>query len=330
MAITSSFPQTAVSDDTASASGGGRFSSGDPAGPATPLDRSESDSGCRALREQAGREGVVCTDNLPFLLGPADAEAGVLMVHGFAASPWEMRLIGEYLAGRGLSVLAVRLPGHGSSTEDLARRRWEEWLTAVETGYRLLADQHAQVYGIGMSTGCLLLLRHALDRDYQGLALCAPYLRIRHRLATFAGWLRWVLPFHGKELADGGSPHYYSRRPVAGVYQINRLIKSLRPRLAACRAPVLAFNSEGDRTVISASGRQLLASLGSTTRIHLVYGDEVPHILVREQNPHHRALFRLIENFIAELTALTAGRRTDGDRVRRPPDGSVPSSRSCR
>lgn len=272
--------------------------------PSCLIDRSDTDPGCRALRRQAFRDGVSCADNLPFLLGPADATAGVLLVHGFAASPWEMRLLGEYLAGRGLSVLAVRLPGHGSRAEDLAGRTWEEWLTAVEEGYRLLAGRHRYLYSIGMSTGCLLTVRHALERNYQGMALCAPYLRIRHRLAAYAGWLRWFLPFHGREDPVGSSPHYYGRRPVAGVYQINRLIKALQPRLAECHVPVMAFNSEGDRTIISSSGRQLLDNLGSSTRIHMVYGDEVPHILVREQNPHHHALFVLIHDFIAELTAV--------------------------
>ena len=59
---------------------------------------------------------------------------GVLMVHGFTGSPASMRPIGEWLASNGLSVEGVRLPGHGTSVEDLRTRAWTEWVGAATAG----------------------------------------------------------------------------------------------------------------------------------------------------------------------------------------------------
>jgi len=265
------------------------------------LDRSITDPACLDLRRRAERDGVNCADNLPFLLGPEHAENAVLLVHGFTASPWEMRLVAEYLASHGLAALAVRLPGHGTSPQDLARQRWEEWLEAVHYGCQILRGKHERLFALGMSTGCLLLIADALQNRYDGLILCAPYLRIRHRLAGYAGWLCWLLPYHGKA-GTSACQHYYDRRPVAGVHQINRLIGFLRPRLGGCTAPTLAFNSEGDRTIVNETGRELIGRLGSRLKTHICYGPEVPHMLVREENRLHLEMFQLIGTFIAELS----------------------------
>src|SRR5512145_2081224 len=111
---------------------------------------------------RARDDGVRKTADLPFLTTPAAARAAVLLVHGFSATPWEMRPLAEALTQRGFACLAVRLPGHGTTPEDLATRRWEEWLAAVVTGYDRLALHFPRVYGAGLSTGALLtvLLAH--------------------------------------------------------------------------------------------------------------------------------------------------------------------------
>jgi carboxylesterase len=265
------------------------------------IDCSETHPGALELRRRSRRQGVGEPDNLPFLLCPPGARTAVLLVHGFTGTPWEMRLLAEHLAESGIASLAVRLPGHGTSPEDLAGRCWEEWYDAVLEGYRTLTGEFAAVYGMGMSTGCLLLLAMAKAHPLHGLVLFSPYLRIPHWLAPYAGWLRWIRPYQVK--ADGHrlDKHYYHRRPVAGIHQINRLLRTLRPRLGQVNCPVLAFNGEGDETVDIASGRQLIDSLASTVRIHLRYGPGVPHVLTREENPCRQAMFVMATRFVQEL-----------------------------
>jgi len=249
----------------------------------------------------ARADGVRDDDALPFCLAPPEAAAAVLLVHGFSASPWELRPLADDLVKRGFACLAVRLPGHGTSPEDLATRHWEEWLATVVRGYDLLAGQFPRVYAAGLSTGSLLALALAEARAPAGLVLLSPYLRLRHRLAPFAGWLRYLHPYQHRPLTGNDARLYYARRPLAGVHQINRLLRALSPRLGEITLPVLAIHGEGDQTIDIDSGRVLVERLGSTVRVYERLGPEAPHVLTGEHNPHRGAVFDLIGRFLDEL-----------------------------
>ena len=51
-------------------------------------------------------------------------DVGCLVLHGFTATPSEVRWLAEHLAGQGHTVYAPRLAGHGTTPEALARTRW--------------------------------------------------------------------------------------------------------------------------------------------------------------------------------------------------------------
>ncbi len=85
--------------------------------------------------ELARNAGVSHPENYPFLLTPTHSnQQGILLVHGFTATPREMRTLAEYLLKRNFTVLAIRLPGHGTTPEELASCQFEDWLPATESG----------------------------------------------------------------------------------------------------------------------------------------------------------------------------------------------------
>jgi carboxylesterase len=250
---------------------------------------------------RARADGVGHPEHMPFFTAPDGADAAVLLVHGFTATPWEMRPLADTLAARGFACLAVRLPGHGTTPEDLATRRWEEWLATVASGYDLLAADFPRVYGVGLSTGSLLLLALAWQRQLAGLVLLSPYLRVRHRLAPLANWLRYLRPYHHRPLSGAAARHYYARRPVAGVHQINRLLRALSPRLGTITVPVLAIHGEGDQVIDIESGRRLVERLGSTIKVYERFGPEAAHVLIDADNPHRQTVLELVGTFLEEV-----------------------------
>ena len=250
---------------------------------------------------RARRDGVGKAGNLPFFTAANGSKAAVLLVHGFSASPWEMRPLAGDLAKRGFASLAVRLPGHGTSPEDLAEKRFEDWLDTVLRGFDLLAGHFPRVYGAGLSTGALLVLALARQRQPRGAILLSPYLRLRHQLAPFAGWLRHVKPYQHRPLSGVEASYYYERRPLAGVHQINRLMRHLARGLGEITAPVLAIHGEGDRTVDIDSGRDLVERLGSRIKVYERLGPDTPHVLTGAHNPQRDAVFDLIGKFMAEM-----------------------------
>jgi carboxylesterase len=265
------------------------------------FDQSETHPGCQSLREASIRLGVKDDDNLPFYLCPPGATTATLLVHGFTATPWEMRPLADFLAEAGIASLAVRLSGHGTSPEDLASRTWEDWRQSVEDGYHILHQDFQVIYGMGMSTGCLLLLNVASALRFKGLVLFSPYLQILHRLARYAGLLRWFKPYQVKSTDSHLENRYYNRRPLVGIHQINRLIKVVKTQLPEILCPTMAFNGEGDETIAIDSSRDLMQSLGSKVKIHEIYGPDVPHVLTREENPCRWSMFSQTSNFVQEI-----------------------------
>jgi carboxylesterase len=256
--------------------------------------------------EQSRRDGVVNAANLPFLLHPGrSAKAGVLLVHGFTASPWEMRLFGELLAAEGYIAIGVRLPGHGTTAEDLAKRRYEDWLAAVNRGHALLAEAGLRSYGIGMSTGALLLLAQATKRPLQGMVLLSPFLKMRHPLASATVVLRFFRRFQQHRVAAQLSDYYYSRRPVNGIYQLCRLTRKIRHILPAISAPTLVLSSAGDRTIDPESAHEIFRRLGSRLKEFHSFGQDVPHILCTPENPRWRETFQLTLDFLQRLESST-------------------------
>ena len=93
-----------------------------------------------------------------------DGEIGVVCVHGFTGTPYEMRYLGGKLAHAGFTVHGLRLPGHGTRVADLDATRWTDWADAVEDAFDTLAMLCGRVAVVGQSLGGLLALHLASRR----------------------------------------------------------------------------------------------------------------------------------------------------------------------
>jgi len=188
----------------------------------------------------------------PFLL--PGGKTGVVLIHGFTGSPKEMRLMGEALNQRGLSVLGVRLAGHATQPEDMARTRWWDWLASVEDGIHLLSGVCDRVFYAGLSLGGVLALIAGARLPPKGIiTMSAPFTvdgRVRYARA-----FKWFMPWVKKENAssqDESDPHRhveytaYSSQSLAELYDA---IQVMHRSLELIRVPVLLINSQGDLTV---------------------------------------------------------------------------------
>lgn len=255
------------------------------------------------MLRQAHTDGVTDTDNLPFFFPSPpqfQSRTGILLVHGFTATPWEMRWLGEELAESGCHCLGVRLPGHGTTVEDLAMRSKEEWLATVEQGYAILAAGCDRVYGVGMSTGGLLLLALATNVRLTGMVLLSPFARLKHPLVRATGIIAKVYPFEERPLAAGAERHYYLRRPLLGVHELVQLLDAVVPRLPAIQQPTLVIGAAGDQTVPEGSARAVYEHLGSSSKAFHLLGSAAPHVLTTEENPYRGTVLSLVRSFIRD------------------------------
>ena len=212
----------------------------------------------------------------PFLLTPPEpSSTGVLLVHGFLASPAEVRGLGERLAACGHVVMGPRLRGHGTSPWDLRSRSWEDWLTSVRTGYSILAGFCDRICLVGFSTGGALALRLAADAP-SGLAgvaaACVPF-KFRNRNMRFIplvhGANRLVravsssdglMPFRAN---DSEHPQInYRHIPVHALNELRLLVSELDRRLPDITGPVSLYQGDEDPVVDPSSMETIHQRIG--------------------------------------------------------------------
>ncbi|MEX2016079.1 MAG: alpha/beta fold hydrolase, partial [Candidatus Hydrogenedentales bacterium] len=219
----------------------------------------------------------------PFLITPEKPRAGIVLVHGYLAAPQEIRALADYLVNQGYAVYGVRLKGHGTAPEDLAQVRWEDWYTSFNRGYVVIKSLTDKVILGGFSTGGLLALMGAgLKRDkvHAVFSINAPR-RLRQYTARFASTvvsmnslLRKIR--RGRESWDfvANNPENahinYKRNPIAGVVQLEAIMKATSQHLPNIVAPTLIVQASNDPVVHGDSGAELFTRVGTPYKELLV------------------------------------------------------------
>lgn len=223
----------------------------------------------------------------PFLLRPLWVRGGVVLAHGYMAAPLEVRALAEYLYQRGYVVYGVRLKGHGTSPEDLAQSRWEDWYEAVSHGHAIVRTFTDQVFVGGFSTGgCLALIAAARKpRHLRGVfSICAP-LKLQNysvRLAPSLVTLNSLLRRFGRnreswEYVDNfpENKHInYTRNPLTGVSQLVEVMDAMDACLPDVKIPALVVQGSKDPTVNPASGTLIFDQMGSVRKELAVFERE--------------------------------------------------------
>lgn len=208
---------------------------------------------------------------------------GALLVHGFTGSPRGMRELGEYLAERGLTVEGLRLPGHGTSWEDLNQFQRGHWEEAVFEGYRKLSERCEVTFAVGLSFGGALSLHLAAHHPHlAGVVAIAPFLFTKDPLRFLAP----VIPKLTRSLkgvgndiaAPGVEERAYERFPTIAGASMLKLTHDIRGQLPNVRCPLLILHSENDHTAHPANANEILDRVSSEDK-ELVWYQRSYHVL---------------------------------------------------
>ena len=185
-------------------------------------------------------------------------ERGVVCIHGFTASPFEMRYLGTELARAGMTVVGPALPGHTTTPADLSRTGWRDWYGAIGEAISSLQRRCSRIALVGQSLGGLLALRMAQDRGSELTAvasLAAPLWLTATGRAAVALTRRIpaikTLPKTGIDIRDRALKRRiptYSVIPVAPLHSLVELADSVHRRLGEIDIPTQVLHSRQDHT----------------------------------------------------------------------------------
>lgn len=195
-------------------------------------------------------------------------DVGVLLVHGFTGSPRSMKEWGHYLADAGYTVSVPRLPGHGTSWQEMNKTRWEDWFGEAERELRNLVGRCSSVFIMGLSMGGSLALRLAeTNADIAGVVVVNAAVHTERPDRHLLPYLRHVVPaFPGitndikKPGVDEGG---YTKIPLQAAYSLQQLWAKVRDDIAEVDQPLLVFRSTEDHVVEPSNTEWILEHVSS-------------------------------------------------------------------
>ncbi len=255
----------------------------------------------------------------PFLVCPWRIRGGVVLAHGYMAAPLEVRALAEHLRRHGFAVYGVRLPGHGTAPEDLARQQWENWYDAINLGYAIMRTLTDNIVVGGFSTGgCLALLAAARTKGRLGgvFSICAP-LYVRNysiRLVPSIISLNSMLKRFGQSQYahdyvenDPENKHInYIRNPLTGVRQLTAIMNATADALPKIDIPALVIQASKDPTVDPSSGPDIFTNMGTRQKQFVLFERERHGIINGEGSPE---IFAQVEQFLLQTARVASSRR---------------------
>ena len=202
---------------------------------------------------------------------------GALCLHGFTGNPTSMRPVATAFAAAGLAVELPRLPGHGTTIEDMITTGWADWTAAAEDAYQRLAARCQQVVVAGLSMGGSLTIWLATRHPEIAGIVCINAATqpqgdeildmVRGMVAEGEDRIAGI----GSDIADPDVVESaYEAAPLVPLLSLMDGLAALQADLGAITCPVLIMTSPNDHVVEPASSDHLAEAVaGPVERVTL-------------------------------------------------------------
>jgi len=196
------------------------------------------------------------------------SDVGVLISHGFSGSPRSVKPWGKNLAERGYTVSVPRLPGHGTSWQEMNKTRWEDWYGQIEREYAKLREKCSDVFVMGLSMGGSLAIRLAEEQsDVAGLVIVNPAVHSERPDRFLLPYIRHVVPAFPGITNDINKPGMdeggYTKLPLQAAFSLTQMWDVVKRDISRITQPVMVLRSSEDHVVEASNSQWILDNVAS-------------------------------------------------------------------
>lgn len=216
---------------------------------------------------------------------------GILICHGFNATPQSVRDVGEAFAAKGFTVYAPRLRGHGTNVREFEQSTARCWKQSLQDGYARLQETCDQVFVIGQSMGATLALSLAADGiPFSGIVTINAALSVpSYEALSFEDGPQY-LPEGAPDIKRSAFEIIYDFVPSRCAFELVRLMDETKGRLGSILLPTLILYSATDHVVPPSSSDYLHQHIGTNDKrsycllnsYHVATLDHDQDLIVRE------------------------------------------------
>lgn len=212
--------------------------------------------------------GAVKRKSRTIFLQQASATEAVLILHGFAASPAEVKSVVKAVTKAGFTVYAPLIFGFGSSALVANSYKSEQWSAQVKESFDLLASCYSKVHIIGFSLGSSLAANFVLSESHNisgKLVLISPYFSLGQAAGNLAvTWISKAIASVGISTLYKVSSHpdlkmmisfpeeYNTEMPLSAASQVisfgSKVLDDHKEKQALDNAVMMVY-SEADKTI---------------------------------------------------------------------------------
>ncbi len=197
--------------------------------------------------------------------GAGPGSPGALCIHGFTGNPTSMRPVAEAFAAAGFAVELPRLPGHGTTIDDMLTTSWDDWSAEAEAAYQRIAARASKVVVAGLSMGGTLTVWLAENHpEIAGIvainAAVAPQApEIVEMVKGMVDEGQTLMPGIGSDIAKPGViESAYDGTPLKPLLSLIDAAEGVSERLGDVTCAVLIMTSPNDH-VVDPTASDLLA-----------------------------------------------------------------------
>ena len=203
-----------------------------------------------------------------------------LLIHGFTGSPAHMYPVGEKLNQASYTVKGIRLPGHGTSIENMEETTRQDWLGKAVEEYKTAIKKYDKVYVAGLSMGGTISLILAAKFNPDAVISMAAPIKLQNKLAYLAPVLKYFKKYDTWPESENKHPYDvgYSGMPVAAVAELLKLIKESKNNLNQITSPAFVIQPELDETVKLSSGQYIYDNLSNAEEKDILWLKESEHV----------------------------------------------------